>query len=696
MDIEDFRRDLIEAVRSRAASEEDFSSAVFVDEAARRLAEAEELHDFQPCFFKGSGTRQRALRVDGFSDDDADDSFRLVIADYRGTEHPETLTFTDATRLFGQLVAFLDDVMSKRFFDVSREESSPGYGLARVLLQRQDAITRFRLYLVTDAVLSSRVVDLPEDSLHGCPVEYHVWDVARFHRVHQSTIGTEELEVDFTEYVPGGLPCIEAGEVSSEYSAFLSIIPGEVLADIYDRYGSRLLEGNVRSFLSTRGKVNKGIQATIRSQPARFFAYNNGIAAAATWVEVARTPGGLRLRRARYLQIVNGGQTTASLATAKRKDKSDLSSIAVQMKLSVIPGEDSQRLDEMISNIARFANNQNKVNDADFFSNHPYHRRLETISRRIWAPAVRGAQHGTHWFYERARGQYLNEQVKMTPAMRRQFEMQNPRHQVITKTDLAKYENAWGRKPHTVSLGAQKNFSAFAESVQGQWDREDAEFNEEYFREVVARAILFRRTERLVSQASWYQGGYRANIVAYAVALLSALIDRRARGMVLNYRQIWDAQEISDALSRQLALLAEAVYSVIISPEAGIQNVTEWCKKNLCWQRVEALDIDLLDEFVEELESKTRAAEIHRGARQEQKLVEGIDTQTTVFHLGATYWAKLREWARTHGAVSPLEDQILAVACRIPTRIPTEKQCGELLRIKQRLEAEGAEHLAVP
>ncbi len=411
MELDDFRRDFIEAVRARAASESDFSSAIFVDEAAQRLADAEEINDFQACYFKGSGHRQRTLRVDGFCDDDADDSFRLMIADYRGADQHETLTASEAERLFGQLEAYLDEVMTGRFFDGRQEESSPGYGLARLLAQRLEGITRFRLYLVTNASLSTRVSDLPEGQLHGRPVEYHIWDLTRFYRVQESAVGTEELEVDFTQFFPEGLPCIEAGEVSSEYSAFLAVVPGDVLAEIYDRYGSRLLEGNVRSFLSTRGRVNKGIQATIKREPERFFAYNNGIAAAATSVEVARGRTGLRLRSARYLQIVNGGQTTASLAFAKRSSKCDLSKVSVQMKLSVIPADDPQRLDEMISNIARYANNQNKVNDADFFSNHPFHRRLETMSRRIWAPPARGAQHGTHWFYERARGQYLNEQA---------------------------------------------------------------------------------------------------------------------------------------------------------------------------------------------------------------------------------------------------------------------------------------------
>src|SRR5262249_48381409 len=154
--------------------------------------------------------------------------------------------------------------------------------------------------------------------------------------------------------------------------------------------------------------------------------------------------------------------TTASLALAKRKDKASLDDVFVQMKLLVLPGD---RAASLIPDIAKFANSQNKINDADFFSNHPYHIRLEEFSRRMWAPAVHGAQHQTHWFYERARGQYLNEQAKLTKAERKRFQLQNPRDQLLTKTDVAKLENTWRGLPHKVSLGAQKNFRDFAEWI---------------------------------------------------------------------------------------------------------------------------------------------------------------------------------------------------------------------------------------
>lgn len=685
MDIDEFRKDFLETVRAVASSEGDFEESAFVSEAARRMIEAEELGEFEACFHEGAGSRNRRVRVDGFSFDDVDGSVRLIVADYRGGDQMETLTQSEGVRIFGTLQAFVEDSLSGRLIE-SIEESSPGYGLAYELHRHRDSITRFRLYLLTDASLSSRVKDWPEATINDCPVEYHIWDAARFHRVYESAVGRDDLEVDFTEFSPSGIPCLEASQSKEGYKAYLCVIPGSILAEIYERYGSRLLEGNVRSFLSMKGKVNKAIRVSIMNEPGMFFAYNNGIAATATDADVGPTLDGLRLKRAAYLQIVNGGQTTASLATTRRKEGADLSGIYVQMKLSVVTPSSAE---EIIPRISYCANSQNKVSDADFFSNHPFHVRIEGHSRRIWAPAVSGAQHETRWFYERARGQYLNEQARLTPTEKKRFLHQHPRDQVITKTDLAKYENAWRSIPHIVSLGAQKNFMAFAQWVGERWKQSDADFNEEYFRDVVAKSILFHYTERLVSRQSWYQGGYRANIVAYTVSKLSELVVTKGAGKILDLRSIWTQQSVSQALDAQLTLIAKEVFEVITNPDAKFQNVTEWCKKELCWERVRELDIPLLDSLSRELVSKDEVRGMKREAKVQQKVDTGISAQAEVFNLGAEYWEELRSWGRKQSVLSGEQERLVSVAARMPRMIPDDRQSANLLKIKHRLEEEG-------
>jgi len=685
METNDFRKEVLEQIASQAVAEENFRHFAFVDYTVQLLQDAQEVADFEACYYRGTGSKNRSLGVDGFAFDDADGSVRLFLADFSGSEEPESLTLTYATPLFSRLRAFCEDAVSGRLHG-EIEESNPASGLARLLFQNKGAITRFRFYLVSDAVMSSKMKDWPEAEIAGIATEFHIWDITRFQRAFESKTGKDDLEVDFTELVKDGVPCLGASVESDEYRAYLCVIPGAALANIYDQFGSRLLEGNVRSFLSARGRINKGIRQTILNRPDMFFAFNNGIACTASDVNIVSNGAGLRLVSASDLQIVNGGQTTASLAAARRNDRAALDNIFVQMKLSVVPPE---RSGQVIPEISRCANSQNRVSDADFFSNHEFHRRMEQISRRLWAPAIGGAQYGTQWFYERARGQYLNEQSHLTPAARKKFVLQRPRQQLIAKTDLAKFENAWRQLPHVVSLGAQKNFMSFSSYATQAWDKNADEFSEEYFKRVVAKAILFRRTEQIVSKQPWYHGGYRANIVAYTVAKLSQMIDTEAPGSAIDFRSIWNRQGLSAALEAQIAQVAEAVLNVILSPEGGLQNITEWCKKELCWKRAAELELVLIPAFYKELIDRAEDVALIKHSAADQKIEVGIENQTTVLQLGAAYWNELREFGLREGLLSPDDTGILSVAVAMPRKLPTEKQCARLMEIKGRLEGEG-------
>lgn len=690
MVVDDFREELLDSVSVRLppdAKEEDRAFA-FVCEVGERLTQAEEFHDFIPSHFLGTGSRNRKLRVDGYEFDESDDSVRLVVAEFSGGLQPEVITRTRAEAIFGQLQTFLDDSLSKRIWNNVPEDMNDGLELAGMLADKHPAVTRYRFFLITDSSLSDRIKDLPQGDIDGRPIEYHIWDIGRLHTVSSSTFGAEELEIDFTKFVPGGLPCLPASK-GGDYQGYLSVIPGEALAELYDDYGSRLLEGNVRSFLSATGKINKGIQGTILKDPERFFVYNNGISATATSAEVVETAQGHRLVSARYFQIVNGGQTTASLHVAKRKGNADLKEIHVQMKLSVVTANDVEKLDDMIQSIAMFSNKQNKVSDADFFSNHPYHRAMERLSRRIPAPAAEGAQYHTYWFYERARGQYQNAQAGLTPAQKKEFQRTNPRAQLVVKTDLAKFENSWRQLPHIVSTGAQKNFTVFAEHVGKSWGEDGHLFdNDGYFKEIVARAILFRDMERLVSGAEWYQGGYRANIVTYSIAKLASLIELQKPGHSIDFRSIWARQRISTAVADQLDAIARGVVDAITNPPVAQMNITEWCKNKECWEKILALPVRLTESVSRELMSPDDARNATRDMTNQGKLDASIHSVSAVIQLGVGYWSTLGIWARHHSPLYGKESDLVRNASR-PGWVPTPLQAACLMKVSSRLEGEG-------
>lgn len=653
--------------------------------AGEMLEEAEELVDFVPCPYRGTGTRRRSLGIDGYAFDEADGSLRLVIAEFDGEQQPATVTQTTAKATFSKVVAFVDEAFAGNDDHLPADED-PAADFSELLQIHQPNITRLRFYLVTDGILSDRIRDWPEQSIGGIPAEFHIWDIARFHDALSSRSGREALTVDFGGLVAGGLPCLKASLNQSEYSGYLCVLPGDALARMYEEYGSRLLEGNVRSFLGKAVKVNKAIRETVLRSPEMFFAFNNGIGATATSVQTHDTPEGPRLLAATDLQIVNGGQTTASLALARRKDGADLTGIFVQMKLSVV---DAEKSGELIPKISEYANRQTKVSDSDLFSNHPFHRKLEELSRRIKAPPRAGSQRPTTWFYERAKGQYRIETSKMSPAEKLRFETDNPRRQVITKTDIAKIENSWRQLPHEVSKGAQKNFDVYSKFVVTEWQNRPLQFNDEFFKCAVAHAIVFRELEQLVpTQTDWYDGGYRANIVTFTIAKLAQIIAEQGAGGALNVQSIWRTQSISPALSAQLKVVARAMYSVITSPEQGLENVTEWCKKELAWQRAQQQNVRLLPELAAELVSQAEELEREADAIDTARIDAGIAAVTEVVNYKPSNWRTLREWGNQRNELTAKEDQLLLFAATAG-RVPSERQAAAILQIRKRLEAEG-------
>lgn len=683
MDINEFQEDFMQEVKSTAAIAGEGSCAAFVNLAVKYLIDAEVLSDFTPAFYNGIGKNGRKLRVDGYVYDEFDDTFNLIIANYIGANEQEIITRTIAATFFDRLFYFAEEALEGKL-DRAVEESTPVADLIVNLKQYKERIRKFRLILLTNGFMSNRISEIESRIYYNIPVECQIWDVDRIFRVSASSQGRQTIEIDFKERCGKGLPCLEASSANSgEVKSYLCIIPGAVLADIYDKFGSQLLEGNVRSFLSTKVAVNKKIRETILTVPQNFFAYNNGVSATAMDLIVEKEGDGKYITYAKDFQIINGGQTTASLSNARYKDKADLSAIYVQMKLTEVDSN-TEKASELIRNISKSSNSQNKVSDADFFATHPFHIRMEKFSRKLFAPATGGAQYETKWFYERARGQYLQEQMHLSKAQKDKFTTQQPKRQVITKTDFAKFRNTWDRLPHIVSKGAQTNFLKFAEIADSNWSKNDTQFNEKYFKDTIALAILFKHTEYIVSHQPWFAQGYRANIVTYSIALLHELIIKQFQDKDLDLQLIWNRQQVPSVITNELIKITKFVFEKITAPDRDTINVTQWCKREACWERVKKCDIVLSREVEKVLlnRDETRAAE--RDAKKEQKLITDIEAQKQVVEYGAKLWRDIYEFIMSK-RISITPDQVEAMVCasKIPARIPNGYQSAQLLNLLQ-------------
>ncbi|MBR7007516.1 MAG: AIPR family protein [Ruminococcus sp.] len=696
---EEYRKDFLEDTRSTEESEAIGTVASFVKICALKLFEGDVLPEYTPCYYHGLGYRNAVVTVDGYSYDEHDGSFYLITALYSGSNESENLIGSEAKNSLDRCRAFAANSIEHDLAD-KIEISTDAYDLASYIQEQAKYVSRFVVILLTDMSLSERANLTSEvssgkkkkskragvldaEDICGIDVEYRIWDMPRFYRLFSESEGREEVEINFNDYIEGGIPCLPANTSgSTDCKSYLCTVPGNVIADLYDQYGSRLLEGNVRSYLGKRG-VNKDIRNTILNQPERFFVYNNGLAATAVEADVENG----KLLRAKDLQIVNGGQTTATLFSARKTSGADLSNVSVLMKLTQVNPDAAA---EIVPLISRSANSQTKINPADFFSTHDYHIRLEQISRRKFAPAKDGAQHETHWFYERARGQYIQATMNMTKAEEKKFATQNPKDQVVSKTDLAKVLNSWAGYPHLVSKGAESNFSEFAKRTEAQWETHKDDFNETYFQNAIALVILYRSLDKQIPKQSWYGGGYKANIVAYTTALLRQLIESWYTHQSINLQKIWQKQKCPDVLMNQLLVIAEKVYYAITADDRPVQNVTQWCKQAACWDKIKELKISPVENFQTLLQGYEETETIKREARQLRKIENTIDDQKMVLELGEPYWIQLEAWLRSHPLANSFELSALRSAVKISQGyFPNERQCKSLMELRKKAVGEG-------
>ena len=686
MDSQEFYDDLMNDVRTRAEVDNDFTQSAFLQEAAERLVDAEEVGDLTPVNFTGTGVGgRRRLTVSAYDEDASDDSIALAVVHFTDSAYVETLSEAEAKRQFTALKLYIEESLSGSFQSGGREESSPEYELAEKLRKRARGVTRYRLYVLTNKALSARAKDLPSDRVDEIPIEYHVWDIERFRRVFESALGREELTIDLTEWVPEGVPALRASAAREDTMTYLCVLPARLIADLYGRYVGRLLQSNVRSYLSNVGKVNRGIRETVQSKPGLFLAYNNGITATATAVEVK----GSAIIKITDLQIVNGGQTTASLfyVGRDRKNLAKIDEAYVQTKLVVVSPEVAEQL---VPNISRFANSQNRVSEADFFSNSPFHIRIEELSRRILTPSRPGSTIHSKWFYERTRGQYASEKSKLGKRDEAQYVATYPKSQVIKKEDAAKYIMSWERAPYKVSAGAQKNFAAFADKVAKEWESSSDSFNDSYFKELVALAILYNTIRATIAKQSWYEQGYLAQIVTYTISKISDVVAKSNKGK-FNFDAVWQRQAVSNTTMSFALEVGQQVLGVLNWSGRSKGNVTEWAKYEECWKRVQNLPIALPEDFASELVSSVTVRSAKKDARAQRQTDNGIEAQAAVVQISRDEWLGIKDFARDRGLLGPTDASILEIVTRPSPSLPSEKQALRLLELRQRAITNGYE-----
>lgn len=610
MELEQYYHTLLSEVRQHR-DDGALDREAFFDTACELLREAGAIADFSPAPFReGIGT-SRFMCMDGydFAAFEQDESIVVIACDDgitdRLSDEPDeipTIIAKECNRYLSGMKRFVESARRGQFTK-NHEESTPAYGFAQDINELDKKVSRYRLYFVTDRFYTGRSDSIAgtgekiKSDVYSEQIEAHVWDLRRLCDAASSLTPQESLTVDFLRFSPRGVKALLSPVMNNEMRTLTMFFKGDMLADLYEKYGAKLMEANVRSFLSIRGKVNKGIRSTLKSNPEKFVAFNNGITATVTgWNLVSDSEGDgqiLHISSFDDMQIVNGGQTTASLFYSRKNDGTDLSKVVVPAKVVVVSDEDVAR--RLIPDISRYTNSQNKVAEADFSSNSDFQVQLEHVSRQVLSPSKSGQLYQTHWYYERTRGQYESEKNRAFGTAQKRFLQNNPKSQLIKMTDTAKYYMSWAQKPFIVSLGAQKCFGVFAEETSKTMGDDVSSIDTEYYKQLVCKKILFDATRKMAMKASWYQG-YPAPVATYAVAKFAYDFEKTNGKQSEVFNDIWQAQGIPEKILKYLKISGQQATKILLSEDRDQQNVTEWAKKKACWQRLQTQPSCIADE----------------------------------------------------------------------------------------------------
>ena len=633
MDIKEFAQEFIENVKMSV----EMTGSDYDQELATSILEYMEdngeVNAPEICSFQK--TRTRITAYDYNDEAESLDLFYLVKADTLLGK----VNTSKVQQGLNYLMAFYREAMNGQLFkNINIEPSDEIVEVAKLVQSTKGQINQLRVYVITDGLTDPSAVPAAAESEDGeYVIEYNVWDMQRVYQQHNIRAGKEKVEIDFPTTYNTELQCLKMSEQNLFVDAYLAIIPGITLAKIYKQYQQVLLEKNVRTFLQFKGKVNKQIRKTLREQPDMFFSFNNGISTTATEIETKEIDGMLYITRLYDWQIVNGGQTTASIAASLTDKEVDLSKVFVPMKISVI--RDAEHDDELIKQISVSANSQTAIKNSDFSANDPYLVDLERFSRTEWVPNGNNKPF-CKWYFERTRGQYLDQLAQLTGFNEKSFKIEYPKKQKVTKTDIAKYEAVWKQRPYDVCRGAEKNYQLFVEDIK----REKPTISAVYFKNVISKGILFNTIDGIVKSKNL--GGYKANMNAYLMASISFL-----SGGNLDLTYIWENQSVQKEVKEKVEQLIPIVWEHLTGGASGgnqSSNVGEWSKKPDCWSKLK-LKLGEIDKFDDDLmQPDTNDDGSYLNATQQSRIQEAEAIEPN-------YWFELASWAKSRNLLTPIE-----------------------------------------
>lgn len=662
-----------------------------------------QLVDAVPFQFDKVGPKKRHIGMDGYAFDDSDSSLILFSFDYAAKNDMSKMDTETVQSILKKMIGFVLACVDHSIEDycdnvdeVLKIAATIRSRLSDERKYESDYVQKIKFFIITNREFSSYVTHLKEPDLLDKDTSVEFWGIERFYTLAKSGKEREEVRIDFKKDYgrEKGLQCLNANvSGKQQYSSYLCIIPGIVLARIYSDNGSNLLEENVRAFLGEKNKYNKSIIKTISDQPDRFFIYNNGIAVTGKNIEFETDDKGQTfITGISDMQIINGGQTTASIYSAFRKNEIGLNQVYIPRKLTCI--KDDEQYEDIVGKIARYSNSQSKISDADFFSVDPFHKVMETLSKETPAPAKSGQTRDTYWFYERARGKYNQLKFKMTAGEKKQIEKQYPRSQVIKKEELAKYyRTCIEKKPYIAGLGNVKCMNKFAPIINKVYneDNSHSKINTEFFRRMVALAIIFRETDKLIQHSDWYRrgNGIKNPVLLFTIGKLC--MDSNNNEHSIDYKRIWTSQTLYPSLAKAIQVISQ-MSNDFFARNAEKAQPTELVKKQEAWEEFAKTKVSYDNDYIDDLISTTVLNDAEKEEIDILKQSTSTSHQIEIFNLGQEYWINLNHEGLIKHLLTSKESQLLILASKynqnnLNPPYLSEKQIEAIWKIKEKVES---------
>lgn len=409
-------------------------------------------------------------------------------------------------------------------------------------------------FVFSDDNISVKYNDGEKSVSKSIKIKYQLIDLNKIYNFEISEGNSEPIIITFDP----PLPAIKAADDEKVFESYLAVIPAPLLVDFYTNYSSRLLERNVRSFLQFKG-VNKALKTTLETEPTKFIAYNNGLTITCTSSDIITTNGVSIINSLTDFQIVNGGQTTASIFFS-HKEGIDVSKVNVTAKINIIKSEDREDLDELISKISEYSNSQSRVSSVDLNSRSIYLVKIKKLSESITDSK------GQKWFFERVKGEF-NTMIRISSKQKAQIEKNYPKPKRLSKEQLAKYFVAWGESPFLVRKGGEKVFRDFMKFIQLDVTEKPIDpenLGRSFYEDLIAKTIVFKELEKLYGAGPNAIGQIRSSVVPYTISILY-ILSKVKKSNLFDLGRIWLEQELP-------ADLKEFCHDLL-------KEVHEWCKK---------------------------------------------------------------------------------------------------------------------